>query len=102
MHKEITELTKFGECLVSLGPGSLPPPPFPLAIEEHKDQNKQHYIYARYFAPSEKLAFHISARAAYVKNVEEQGAKERYMSIGVCTKLHNEQLGEFLLLIKYQ
>jgi hypothetical protein len=83
-HKEITELSKFGECLVSLVPGFV----FfvPLAIEEHKDQNKQHYIYifiyiyiyihtrgilACYFAQFEKLVCHINARAAYVKNVQD-------------------------------
>ena len=79
-----------------------PPPPVPLAIEEHKDQNKQLYIFSRYFARFEKLVCHINARAAYVRNVQEQGTKERHMSIGDCTKLHNEQPGDFVLLTKYQ
>jgi hypothetical protein len=48
-----------------------PPPPVPLATEEHKDQNKQHYIFVRYFARFEKPAFHINARAEYVKHVQE-------------------------------
>ena len=52
MHKEITELTKFGEFLVSLVPGSFYF--VPLVIEEYKDQNKQHYIFARHFARVEK------------------------------------------------
>jgi hypothetical protein len=43
----------------------------PLAIEEHKDQNKQQYIFARHSARVEKLVGHINARAAYVKNVQE-------------------------------
>jgi len=107
MHKEITELTKFGECLVSLVPRYSFLFIFlffvPLAIEEHNDQNKQLYISSRYFGRFEKnWSVTLMQEQHMSRMFKNRVTKERHMSIGDFTKLHDEQPGDSVLLTGYQ
>jgi hypothetical protein len=74
IHIQITQGTESGERLVSLGTRVFF---FRSICLPRKSISKQNYISARYFARFTKnLVFHINARTAYDKNVQEHCAKE--------------------------